>query len=275
MYIIWHKRPIASDPASRSPEGRPTRRNSMSGILPAALLGIWLATSQFAIAQPPAIPQFPPDTTSTDAPAPAKPTMTTTKTTKTTKLMTKATPAKPPKQKSKSAPKTNNANVVKQVVLVFPVDAKGTAEQLSDVVTDVIKSRLALSGKYSGVNYLTSLPSVRRGVTEQTLSQADVLPPFTSRTKVQKLTTTAGYTLAVVSSIDQYEYSPDNGNVAIVLSIQLIDFSGATPKNYTAAEPVTTAPKSAKTATDTTAAEAAVRTLAEKLIASVLASASK
>lgn len=187
-----------------------------------------------------------------------------------------------PAKAQKSAPKKTKANTKKDsktpvgkptVVLVFPLDAKGTGEQLSDIVTDVIKSRLELSGKYTGISYLTSLPSIRKAVNEQTLSQTDVQPPFTSRTKVQKLAATAGYNFAIVSSLDQYDYNADTQNVSIVLSITLTDFSSGTPKNFTAAEPVTTAAKSAKNATDTVAAEAAVRALTEKLIASVLNSA--
>ena len=164
--------------------------------------------------------------------------------------------------------------MAKRLVLVFPVDAKGAAaEQLSDIITDVEKARLSTSGMYSGISFLTSLPSIRRAVGEQSLTQADVQPPFATRTKAQKLTTTAGYDMAVISSLDSYEYNADNQNVTMVLSMQMIDFSGDTPRNYTAADTVTTAPKSAKNATDTTASEQAARSLTEKLMTSVLNSA--
>lgn len=180
---------------------------------------------------------------------------------------------KAPKKSGKSSKSNKVSNVVKRIVVVFPVDAKGTAENLSDIVTDVEKARLSTSGLYSGISFLTSLPSVRRSVNEQSLTQTDILPPYAMRTKAQKLTMAAGYDVAIVSSLDSYEYSADNQNVTMVLTIQMIDFSGATPKNYTAADTVTTAAKSAKNATDTTAAEAAARALAEKLMTSVLNSA--
>ena len=164
--------------------------------------------------------------------------------------------------------------MAKRLALVFPVDAKGAAaEQLSDIITDVEKARLSTSGMYSGISFLTSLPSIRRAVNEQSLTQADVQPPFATRTKAQKLTMAAGYDIAVISSMDSYEYSADNQNVTMVLSIQMIDFSGDTPRNYTAADTVTTAPKSAKNAADTTASEPAARSLAEKLMTTVLNSA--
>ena len=135
------------------------------------------------------------------------------------------------------------------------MDAKGTAEQLSDIITDVEKARLSTSGKYSGISFLTSLPSVRRAVNEQSLTAADIQPPYATRTKAQKLTQAAGYDTAVISSLDSYEYNADNQNVTMILSIQMIDFSGATPRNYTAADTITTPAKSAKNATDTAAAE--------------------
>ena len=56
----------------------------------------------------------------------------------------------------------------------------------------------------------------------------------------------------------------------MVLSIQMIDYSGATPRNYTAANTVTTPPKSVKNATDTTATTVAARNLAEQLMTEVL-----
>ncbi len=164
--------------------------------------------------------------------------------------------------------------MARRIALVFPVDAKGAAaEQLSDVVTDVEKSRLGATGQYGGISFLTSLPSIRRAVGEQSLTSADVQPPFATRTKAQKLTTTAGYDLGVISSLDQYEYNADKQNVSIVLSIQMIDFAQDPPRSYTAADSVTTAPKSAKNATDTTAAEEATRNLTEKLMTNVLNSA--
>jgi len=260
MHNSWHHRFSLAVPARRL--------TLIAGLL------ILAAGTGSVMAQPPTIPQFPPDNPTTDtttAPRPVKPAMA--KPAKATPAP-KATKAAPPKKTK--GDKKNDAKVPtgpKHVVLVFPVDAKGTGEQLSDIVTDVIKSRLSLSGKYSGITYVTSIPAIRRSVSDQSLSQSEVQPPFTSRTKVQKLTTTAGYDMAIVSSLDQYEYNADNQNVSIVLSITMTDFTGSTPKNYTAAETVTTAPKSAKSATDTTAAEAAVRSLAEKIVVSVLNSA--
>lgn len=183
----------------------------------------------------------------------------------------KAAPTKAAKTKSAGRGKMMTA---RRIVLVFPVDAKGAAaEQLSDVVTDVEKSRLSATGQYGGISFLTSLPSIRRAVGEQSLTPSDVQPPFATRAKAQKLTTTAGYDLGVISSLDQYEYNADKQNVSIVLSIQMIDFAQDPPRSYTAADSVTTAPKSAKNATDTAAAEEATRNLTEKLMTNVLNSA--
>lgn len=185
----------------------------------------------------------------------------------------KAQKTKPPKKTTGKGKSNKASNAVKRIVVVFPVDAKGASESLSDIITDVEKARLSTSGQYSGISFLTSLPSVRRSVNEQSLTQTDILPPYAMRTKAQKLTMAAGYDVAMVSSLDSYEYSADNQNVTMVLTIQMIDFSGTTPRNYTAADTVTTPAKSAKNATDTMAAETAARSLAEKLMTSVLNSA--
>lgn len=191
---------------------------------------------------------------------------------------TKATKQKskpPAKTATKTGKKGRDKNMaaMKRIVLVFPVDAKGqAAEQITDVITDVEKARLSATGQFGAVSFLTSLPSVRRAVSEQSLTNADVNPPFATLAKAQKLTTTAGYDAAIISSLDSYEYNADDQNVSIVLSIQLIDYSGSTPRSFTAADSVKTAAKSAKNATDTTASGDATRNLAERLMTDVLKS---
>ncbi len=169
---------------------------------------------------------------------------------------------------------SKNGYEAKRTVLVFPVDATGAAAlQLSDVITDVEKSRLSATGTFGPVSFLPSLPSIRRSVTEQSLTPADVAPPFAVTYKAQKLTAAAGYDAALISTLISYEYNADEQNVTMVLSVQMIDYSGPTPVSSTAADTVKTAPKSAKNATDTTAATEAARTLTEKLMTSVLKSA--
>ena len=189
---------------------------------------------------------------------------------KTDKSMAKTTPMK---MSGKNAKKDNGKNgyVAKRVVLVFPVDAKGAAaEQLSDIITDVEKARLASTGNFGTVSFLASLPSIRRGLNEQSLTPADINAPYATTAKAQRLTNAAGYDAAIISSLDSYEYNADNQNVTMVLSIQMIDYSGATPRNYTAANTVTTPPKSVKNATDTTATTEAARNLTEQLMTDVL-----
>ena len=188
----------------------------------------------------------------------------------------KADPVKTtaPKKTTAKSGGRGKMTMTKRIALVFPVDTpNASAGQLSDVVTDVEKARLSASGQFGAISFLTSLPSIRRAVGEQSLTSTDVQPPFASRTKAQKLTSTAGYDLGVISSMDQYEYNADKQNVSIVLSVQMYDFSQDPPKSYTAGDSVTTAPKSAKNAADTTAAEEAVRNLTEKLMTTVLNSA--
>lgn len=189
---------------------------------------------------------------------------------KTDKGMAKTTPMKTSgKDAKKGSGKTGY--VAKRVVLVFPVDAKGAAaEQLSDIITDVEKARLASTGNFGTVSFLASLPSIRRGLSEQSLTPTDIHAPFATTAKAQRLTTAAGYDAAMISSLDSYEYNADNQNVTMVLSIQMIDYSGATPRNYTAANTVTTPAKSVKNATDTTATTEAARNLTEQLMTDVL-----
>ena len=114
------------------------------------------------------------------------------KTKQTDKKPAKAPPAKPTgKDAKKVVGKNNNKNgyVSKRIVLVFPVDAKGAAaEQLSDIITDVEKARLSATGAYGPISFLPSLPAVRRSLNEQSLTPADITPPFATTFKAQRLT---------------------------------------------------------------------------------------
>lgn len=178
-------------------------------------------------------------------------------------------------EKQKNSKKSKNDKSVetpKRLVLVFPPDisSDSTAEQLTDIITDVIKSRLSVSGAYRSVLYSRSLPTVKRAVNEQTLSAADASAPFAQDEKVRKLAQLTGHDMVIVSSIDDYQYDEAKNQVSLVMSARLLDFTGGNKKVVaTAGESLTSAeaPKSKKqidVALDT------ARTLTETLMAQLL-----
>src|SRR5205823_3742301 len=66
-----------------------------------------------------------------------------------------------------------------RVVLVFATDAKGgISDQLSDVITDTIQGRLAASGQYDSVYFLRSIPTIKRALTEATLTPNEISHPY-------------------------------------------------------------------------------------------------
>ncbi len=109
-------------------------------------------------------------------------------------------------------------------VLVFPPDAKGPeTEQLVDVMTDVAMGRLELSGMYRATPYTRSLPTVMRGLIDNTLQQDEVRGPFDDNLKAAKLARLMSFPYAIVTTIDDYQYDANQNQVSIVLSARLLD----------------------------------------------------
>jgi hypothetical protein len=156
-----------------------------------------------------------------------------------------------------------------RAVLVFPTDTKGgTSDQIVDMITDVVQGRLAASDRYHSVYFLSSLPTIRRALTEATLSQTDVKNPFDNDTKVKKVARIAGYDMALVTSIDDYQYDAAKNQVSMVMSARLVDVAGGNPR--AAAESGTSSLPAPKSATELTLAEKVSRDLTEKLMTALL-----
>jgi hypothetical protein len=130
-----------------------------------------------------------------------------------------------------SASKTKKVVIQKTAVVVFPTDTKGgVSDEIGDVVTDVEQSRLNASGFYDAIYFLRSQPSIQRALQDQTLTPEDVRSPFDNTTKIVHLMGVIGYSMAVVSSVDAYQYSADTHQLTFILSGRLLDLSGAKPR---------------------------------------------
>jgi hypothetical protein len=156
-------------------------------------------------------------------------------------------------------------------IVVFPPETKGgISDQLTDSLTDVVQSRINATGQYQTQYFLTSLPTVRRAILEQTLSNADVSPPYDSDTKVKRLITLAGHTRAITSSIDDIEYDATKQQMTVVISLRYVDFTGEKPVIRSYGDSITGAEKGAKSDKDIKAASDLTRSLTERLMADFL-----
>jgi len=124
--------------------------------------------------------------------------------------------------------KINLTQAVKRTVLVFPFDmptaSSTNKDEVSQLLTDTIVSRLLASGQYTVVQYHKTLPPVARLHLDQQLTDTDVAAPFADdTTKAAKITKLVGYDVAFMGAVDEYSYS-DTDNVAdVVVRGQLYD----------------------------------------------------
>lgn len=183
---------------------------------------------------------------------------------------------KPPKSKTDKSSKNTVDVASLRKVLVFPADSKGgLSDQLLDIISEVEQGRLGTTGKYRSIYYVSSLPTVKRAVNEQTLSLADATPPFDSDAKVKRVAQIAGYDLVLVTSVDDYQYDADKQQVSLVMSARLIDYSGDKPVIRSVGESANTAEKAVKDEKDASgkAAPATIqlaRDLTERLMNELL-----
>lgn len=138
-------------------------------------------------------------------------------------------------QKPAGPTKTRNrrgkSTVPLTIVVVFPVDTKGGAsDQVADVITDVERSRLNTTERYDPFTFVRGLPSIQRALSTQTLNPEDVQSPFDNTAKLIRLMGVLNYPMALVSSIDAYQYDADTQQMTFILSGRLVDFSGQKPR---------------------------------------------
>lgn len=179
-------------------------------------------------------------------------------------------------QSGPSRPKTQKQETKTEapsgpVVLVFPPDTLAGAGDLTvDVITEGEESRLNASHAYQPLAFLRSLPTIRRGLNDGTLSNADVTPPFEDVPKLKKLAQAAGVNFVLATAFDTYHFDPEKGQIHITLNARLIDFSGAKPEVHNATAGGVTPEKSAQHDTDVAAARQLVRSLTGQLMDSLL-----
>ena len=175
-----------------------------------------------------------------------------------------ASEAKPPASSPSSMP------VEAKTVLVFQTDAKGgVSAAVGDDIQDVIKSRLSASKMYSPVTFSSSIPTVKLAMTQQLVTASDMKHPFDVDSKLKKLSGVTGYSLVLVSSIDDYELDAATGVISVVMSARLVDYSGAKAVVRSAAQSAAS-PENKTNKPELEVATALVRSLTDKLMTSIL-----
>ncbi len=127
----------------------------------------------------------------------------------------------------------NLSQAVKRTVLVFPFDmpsseppskAPPNKDEVSQLLTDTVVSRLLASGQYTVVQYHQTLPPVARLHLDQQLTDTDVKPPFAEdTTKATKITKLVGYDIAFLGAVDEYTYNEADNLADVVVRGQLVD----------------------------------------------------
>ena len=176
-------------------------------------------------------------------------------------------------------PRLQSAPIPQRVVMVFPPDISshitgGVPTYLATTSLDIQEARVELTGYYAPIFFIGSLPSIRRANTEGTLTSSDITSPFDVTGKLQKIMSSTLYDMALVSSIDDYQFDLANRQVNIVMSIRLIDFFD-TGRSRTASEsfPFATKPTAIPSSTsERILATQAIRDLTERLMSEVLPS---
>lgn len=187
------------------------------------------------------------------------------------------------KKNQKKAMKDKKGNKMmklpSRIVLVFPTDAKDRiSRQLSDVITDLAREKMVESGNYQTVYFLGSLPTVRRALLEGAdgdegrtkLAPTDVDAPFDDDAKLKRLIPVTGYDMALVSAIDSYSYDDKKNQVSMLLSMRLIDFSGAKPVIIQAYTENATSPEGSANSKEIDLAVKLAKQLGERAAAAML-----
>jgi hypothetical protein len=173
---------------------------------------------------------------------------------------------KPPKMD----PKKGATEAAARIIVVFPPETKGgVSDQIADTISEVVQSRLSLSGQYRTVYFLASAPTVRRALIESTVTKEEVDKPVAIDSRIKKLTLLSGHDMAVAVSIIDYQFDKATNKVSMVLSAKILDYTGAAPHgtNRNGESPA----KLASKATEYDLAAALARDLTDKMMTDLLA----
>lgn len=171
---------------------------------------------------------------------------------------------------AKTDPKKGMMEAAARIIVVFPPETKGgVSDQIADTISEVVQSRLTLSGQYRTVYFLASSPTIRRALLESTVTKEEVDKPVAIDSRIKKLTQLSGHDMAVAVSIIDYQFDKATNKVSMVLSAKILDYTGAAPRgtNRNGESPA----KLASKATEYDLAAALARDLTDKMMTDLLA----
>ena len=109
---------------------------------------------------------------------------------------------------------------------------------------------------------------MRLAVVQGSLAQSDVRKPFDNDAKLKKLSGVTGLNYVVVASVDDYNFDSAKNQVDLVISVRMIDYTGAKAVVRSAAQSASSA--SGGNTPEVKLAADLARTLTDKLMTSVL-----
>ena len=118
------------------------------------------------------------------------------------------------------AGKISLAQALRRSILVFPVDVTGAnipaKDEVSNLLTDVVRSRLIASDAYTVTSFHRSLPPIARLHNDQQLSDTDVNSPFAEdNLKATRIARLAAYDLVFIGSVDGYNVADNAGEMTV------------------------------------------------------------
>ncbi len=118
--------------------------------------------------------------------------------------------------------------IEKTRLLFFPFDVDPSITNditnVTNMLNDVAISRLEVTNEYSVMRYSWSFPTIKRMVADNVITSDDSKPPFSDdNIKLVKLTKGLDYTIAMVGSVDEYNYDPDKHTLEITVSARLVN----------------------------------------------------
>jgi len=113
-------------------------------------------------------------------------------------------------------------------LLFFPFDVDPSITNditsVTNMLNDVAISRLEVTNEYSVMRYSWSFPTIKRMVADNLITADDAKPPFSDdNIKLVKLTKGLDFTIAMVGSVDEYNYDPDKHTLEITVSARLVN----------------------------------------------------
>lgn len=127
----------------------------------------------------------------------------------------------------KSRPKSKTPAVVKQSILVFPLDQAPSVNvpaNYGEELASYLQSVLSGTPRYSVLVYRERLAPIKRAKDDNSLKTQDVVPPFSEdKAKALKLAQTIASDLYLVGTVEDYQFDASKKIAQLTLSAQLMD----------------------------------------------------